>query len=147
MIERKIIVRTYDIDFANIVHNIVYLRWLEDLRSEILADVLPIDEILLSGVSPILTKTEIEYRYPVKIGDQIIGRMWVAELSRTRWTLASEIVMGEVICAAAVQSGYFADLATLRPVRVPEKLRTAWQAVTSNARKTVVTLPDGSAGR
>ena len=42
LIERPIVVRTYDIDFANIVHNIVYFRWLEDLRSEILADVLPI---------------------------------------------------------------------------------------------------------
>ena len=53
LIERPIVVRTYDIDFANIVHNIVYFRWLEDLRSEILADVLPIDEILTTGISPI----------------------------------------------------------------------------------------------
>lgn len=54
LIERPIVVRTYDIDFANIVHNIVYLRWLEDLRSEILADVLPIEQILSTGISPIL---------------------------------------------------------------------------------------------
>jgi acyl-CoA thioester hydrolase len=127
LIERPIIVRTYDIDFANIVHNIVYFRWLEDLRSEILADVLPIDKILAGGISPILTKTEIEYRWPVRIGDAAVGRMWVAELSRTRWTLAAEIVVGEQICAAARQSGYFADLKTLRPVRVPEKLREMWE--------------------
>ncbi len=25
-------VRTYDIDFAGVVSNIVYIRWLEDLR-------------------------------------------------------------------------------------------------------------------
>jgi acyl-CoA thioester hydrolase len=53
--------------------------------------------------------------------------MWVAELSRTRWTLAAEIVVGERVCAAARQSGYFADLKSLRPVRVPEKLREAWE--------------------
>lgn len=128
LIERPIVVRTYDIDFANIVHNIVYFRWLEDLRSEILADVLPIDEILTTGISPILTASAIEYKWPVRIGDAAVGRMWVAELSRTRWTLAAEIVVGDHVCAAARQSGYFANLKTLRPVRVPEKLRAAWEA-------------------
>ena len=126
-IERPIVVRTYDIDFANIVHNIVYFRWLEDLRSEILADVLPIAEILTTGISPILTASAIEYRWPVRIGDAAVGHMWVAELSRTRWTLAAEIVVGQRVCAAARQSGYFADLKTLRPVRVPERLRAAWE--------------------
>ena len=125
-IERPIVVRTYDIDFANIVHNIVYFRWLEDLRSEILADVLPIDEILTTGVSPILTAGAIEYKWPVRIGDAVVGRMWVAELGNTRWTLAAEIVVGGRVCATARQSGYFADLRTLRPVRVPERLRAAW---------------------
>ncbi len=128
LIERPIVVRTYDIDFANITHNIVYLRWLEDLRSEILSDVLPIEEIISTGISPILTRTEIDYRWPVRIGDVVIGRMWVDELSRTRWTLAAEIVVGEQVCAAARQSGYFADLNTLRPVRVPGKLRAKWDA-------------------
>ena len=128
MIERPIVVRTYDIDFANIVHNIVYFRWLEDLRSEILAGVLPIDDILRSGISPILTKSEIEYRWPVRIGDAAVGRMWVAGLSRTRWTLAAEIAAGEQLCAVAQQSGYFADLKTLRPVRVPNQLRAPYEA-------------------
>ncbi len=127
LIARPIVVRTYDIDFASIVHNIVYFRWLEDLRSEILADVLPIDEILSTGVSPILTSSAIEYKWPVRIGDAAVGRMWVAKLSRTRWTLAAEIVVGDHVCAAARQSGYFADLKTLRPVRVPERLQAAWE--------------------
>jgi acyl-CoA thioester hydrolase len=29
-------IKTYDIDFAGIVSNIVYIRWLEDLRLKIL---------------------------------------------------------------------------------------------------------------
>jgi acyl-CoA thioester hydrolase len=128
LIERPIVVRTYDIDYANIAHNIVYFRWLEDLRAEILAGVLPIDEIVATGISPILTRTEIDYRWPVRLGDAATGRMWVADLSRTRWTLAAEIVVGEQVCAAARQSGYFADLKSLRAVRVPEQLRERWQA-------------------
>lgn len=128
LIERPIVVRTYDIDFANIVHNIVYFRWLEDLRSEILVDVLPIDEILATGISPILVHSEIDYRQPVRIGDSVTGRMWVDDLSRTRWTLAAEIVVADEVCASARQSGYFADLKSLRAVRVPQRLRERWQA-------------------
>lgn len=128
LIEWPIVVRTYDVDFANIVHNIVYFRWLEDMRSEILADVLPIDEILATGVSPILTRTTIEYRLPVRIGDPVVGRMWVSSLTNTRWELAAEISAGDNLCTIARQNGYFADLKTLRPVRVPEKLKVAWNA-------------------
>ncbi len=127
LIERPIVVRTYDIDFANIVHNIVYFRWLEDLRSEILADVLPIADILSGGVSPIVTASAVEYRSPVRIGDAVVGRMWVAELGNTRWTLAAEMLVGERLCATARQSGIFVDLKTLRPVRVPDRLREAWE--------------------
>ncbi len=127
LIERPIVVRTYDIDFANIVHNIVYFRWLEDLRSEILADVLPIADILSGGVSPIVTASTIEYRSPVRLGDAVVGSMWVAELGNTRWTLAAEMLIGERLCATARQSGIFVDLKTLRPVRVPDRLREAWE--------------------
>ncbi|HSM56077.1 MAG TPA: thioesterase family protein [Candidatus Sulfomarinibacteraceae bacterium] len=120
-------VKTYDIDFANIVHNAVYIRWLEDLRQQILVDHMPIEEMLAQQISPILTRTEIDYRRPVQFGDEVSGRMWVQELGRTRWIVSGEIVSGETVAAAAVQSGYFANLETLAPVRVPQKLRQAWE--------------------
>lgn len=119
-------VRTYDIDFANIVHNRVYIRWLEDLRQQILEPYLPIAEMFAEGYSPILTRTEIDYRHPVRFGDRVFGRMWVADLSRTRWTVEAEIVVEETVAASARQSGYFADLTSLRPVRIPRELRDLW---------------------
>lgn len=119
-------VRTYDIDFVNIVHNRVYIRWLEDLRQQILEPYLPIARMFADGYSPILTHTEIDYRHPVRFGDKIIGLMWVKDLSRTRWTVEAEIVKGETVAAFALQSGYFADLDSLRPVRIPQALRSLW---------------------
>ena len=38
LITLPITVKTYDIDYAAIVHNAVYIRWLEDLRTLLLAD-------------------------------------------------------------------------------------------------------------
>ena len=83
--------------------------------------------MLADGMSPILTKSEIEYHLPVRFGDEVIGLMWVSYLSRVRWTVEAEIKVGQQVRTFARQQGYFADLETLRPVRVPALLREHWQ--------------------
>lgn len=128
LVQLPITVKTYDVDFASIVHNMVYIRWLEDLRTAVLDAVYPIAEMLADGITPILTRTEIDYRSPLRLGDVAQGRMWGRALERTRWTLAGEIVIGERVAVTAVQTGYFAGLETMRPVRVPARLRRAWEA-------------------
>jgi acyl-CoA thioester hydrolase len=127
LVELPIVVKTYDIDFANIVHNRVYIRWLEDLRQQVLTEYYPLEAMLADGVSPILTRTEIDYKWPVRFGDAVIGRMWVSDLSRVRWTVEAEITIGNQVVSSARQSGYFASLETLQPVRIPEQLRASWR--------------------
>lgn len=120
--------RTYDIDFAAIVHNMVYIRWLEDLRTELLVNAgYPIEQMLADGFTPILTKTEIAYQWPVRFGDSVTGQMWLSHLGRTKWTVQAELITGEHTAVTAAQHGYFADLKTLRPIRVPEKFHTLWE--------------------
>jgi acyl-CoA thioester hydrolase len=128
LITQPIEIKTYDIDFANIVHNMVYIRWLEDMRLYLMADVYTMADMLADGVTPVLTRTEIDYRRPLRFGDQPIGTMWVTNLSRIKWTIEAEIMVGEQQHATAKQSGYFASLETLRPIRIPPILREAWQA-------------------
>jgi acyl-CoA thioester hydrolase len=60
-VEIPLPVRTYDIDFAGIVNNIVYIRWLEDLRMEILAHHFPLDEQLKNGIAPVVVQTRMNY--------------------------------------------------------------------------------------
>lgn len=119
-------VRTYDVDFAQIVHNAVYIRWLEDLRTELLAAHYAVEEMLADGISPILTRTEIDYLWPVRLGDAVLGKMWVSDLSRIKWTVQAELWVGEQKTAASTQTGYFLDQKTLRPIRVPQKLQSIW---------------------
>lgn len=133
LVEVPIHVKTYEVDFARIVHNIVYLRWLEDLRTLILEETVPLASMLNDGVTPILTHTDIHYQWPLRLGDVATGRMWVTELHRTRWTLRGEIFIGAQVVATAEQRGYFASLETLRPVRVPEQLRRLWEAARADA--------------
>lgn len=128
LIELPIVVKTYDVDFAGIVHNMVYIRWLEDMRFEFLANYLPVEKLLVDGISPILVKTTIEYKWPVRMGDQPTGRMWISEVGRTRWAVRGQVLLDGRVAAEATQIGYFASLQTLRPIRIPEPLRRAWDA-------------------
>jgi acyl-CoA thioesterase FadM len=75
-----IVVRTYDIDFAGIVSNIVYIRWLEDLRLQLLAEYFPLDTAMQSmNIAPVLLRTEIDYKRAIRLFDAVQGRMWLAE--------------------------------------------------------------------
>jgi acyl-CoA thioester hydrolase len=118
-------VMTYDIDFAGIVSNLSYIRWLEDLRNLFAEQALSIGDALQRGIAPALMHTEIDYLAPVRFPDILAGRMWLAEHGRSKWELAAEFqsqTTGQLV-ARARQMGVFVALDTLRPVRLPEEYR------------------------
>jgi acyl-CoA thioester hydrolase len=121
--EKKLPIRTYDIDFAGIVSNIVFIRWLEDLRLELMDRAYPLAQALDDDIAPILLATQIRYRRPVMIRDSLVGRIRVKELARVRWRLAAEFAVDATICAEAEQEGLFMRLSTRRPIAIPEPLR------------------------
>lgn len=128
-------VMTYEIDFAGVVSNIVYIRWLEDLRNLLAEQVLPIGEAFKRGIAPTLMRTEIDYLAPVRFPDVVTGRMWLAERGRARWTLAAEFTSQThgAVTARARQVGVFVSLSTLQPVRLPDEFRDT-QAQPSRSR-------------
>jgi acyl-CoA thioester hydrolase len=117
-------VRTYDVDFVGIVSNIVYIRWLEDLRLQMLAEYFPLDTAMQAqGIAPLLLRTEIDYKRPVRLFDALQGRMWLAEARRARQVLAAEFTVDGRLHAAARQTTCFIDLASGRPVPTPAAIR------------------------
>ena len=120
-------VMTYDIDFAGIVSNLSYIRWLEDLRNLFAEQALSLGDAFQRGIAPALMHTEIDYLAPVRFPDTVIGRMWLAEHGRSKWELAAEFqsqATGRLV-ARARQTGVFVALGTLRPVRLPEEYQTS----------------------
>ena len=130
IVERDLPVRTYDIDFAGVVSNIVFVRWLEDLRLAMMAEAYPIVRALAEDVAPILLETRIAYERPVTIHDALKGRMWVTEMGRVKWHVAAEFVVGEAVHARAEQTGLFIRLSTRRPVAPPLPLRRMFAPAT-----------------
>ncbi len=118
-------VATYDIDFAGVLNNGVYIRWLEDLRLLFADQLLPLAEAAKRGIVPTISRMEIDYLAPVRFPDKLEGRMGLIEHGRARFVLWGEFrsqIRG-LVTARARQTGVFVHLDTLRPVPLPEEFR------------------------
>lgn len=121
--QKEITIHAYDIDAMGIVSNIVYIRWFEDLRTAFLTEYYPLEEMLKINISPILIKTEAEYKLPLTIFDKPIGKCWLTHTGGTSWTMEFEISTENQIHCIGQQSGCFFDLEKKKVTRVPKTLR------------------------
>lgn len=119
--------KTYDIDFAGHVSNIVYIRWLEDLRLLLLDTYLPLNRLMEKGIAPVVMRTTIDYKRPVKLFDKPIGKMWAGEIGNVKGILVAEFSVNTVVVATAEQIGIFVRLENGRPVAFPEELKRRFE--------------------
>lgn len=109
---------------AGIVSNIVYVRWLEDLRVELLRNYFPPGDLLRQNLMPVVVRTEINYRASLRFLDQCLGHIRVAELGRTSATMEATFQNGDGLTIAdAKQVGVFINSTTGKPVVLPDQLR------------------------
>lgn len=121
-------IQGYDIDFGGVVSNIVYVRWLEDLRLAVLDTYFPFEPQLAEGYAPAILETHIQYKRPLRILDRPVGHMWVSDLGPLRWQVTAEFLVGDQVAATAQQTGLFVQLDSWRPRRVPDELRRRYAA-------------------
>jgi acyl-CoA thioester hydrolase len=126
-VEIHLPVKTYDIDFAGIVNNIVYVRWLEDLRLEMLAHHFPLHEQLKNGIAPVIVQTKIDYKQSIRLSDAPSGRMWMKAMESLRWTVNAVIMVNGKAAALGEQVGIFVDLENNKPIRMPQSLKQKYQ--------------------
>lgn len=120
-------IQTYDIDFAGIVSNIVYIRWLEDLRIKMIEAAWPIQLQFANNVVPILAETQIRYQRSLTLQDNVRGYMWMSHLKKLKWTVSAEFCTAEQTVATATQSGCFIDLKNQKPILVPQHILNQYQ--------------------
>jgi acyl-CoA thioester hydrolase len=115
--------KTYDIDFAGHVSNIVYIRWLEDLRLSLLDTYFPLNAMMEKGIAPVVMRTTIDYKRPVRLFDKPIGKMWAGDIGNVKGILLAEFSVNSVVVATAEQIGIFVRFDSGRPVAFPDELR------------------------
>jgi len=123
LIGREIKVASYDIDFAGIVSNITYIRWLEDLRLTWLEKYFSLNIQVDSGFIPILLETHIQYHHAIRMFDKVEGMMWIGRLHSHKWKIKAEFLVKDKVMANAEQKGVFVDCVKWRPIRIPEQLK------------------------
>ena len=75
----EIQIKTYDIDIASHVNNIVYLRWIEDLRIKLFSSIYPLESLLNRGLYPVVLHTEMRYSNQIKLFDKPLGEVSISK--------------------------------------------------------------------
>ena len=130
LVEMPIRIKAYEIDAINIVSNIVYIKWFEDLRHAFLDRWHPYEDMMADKVSPVLQSTQVDYLHHLTLYDKPIGRVWSPEMKGVRWQCAFEICTGDKIHCKGIQRGFFMNPEKMRPVRVPKQLMDAYENYT-----------------
>lgn len=89
--EMSLNVNTYDIDVAGHVNNIVYLRWLEDMRNLLFSQFCPLKDLLEIGYYPMVAACEMKYKCSVKLFNRPVGKMFIKDYRRGIFYLKAEI--------------------------------------------------------
>jgi acyl-CoA thioester hydrolase len=117
-------VRTYDIDSAGHVSNIVYIRWLEDLRLELFEKHFSLQAFVQDNITLVLASTHIEYKRSIRLFDPVRAEMWIESLTNATIKLRAEFSVDGRMTTEAWHTGVFVDLKTMKPRRVPEIVQT-----------------------
>lgn len=119
----------FDTDCGGVVHNIAYLRMIETCRTR-LASLMGMDLRAMSGtqVFPVVTRTEVDYRRPAKLGDWITIRGRLDEISRARFWCAFEMSREEdgATLVTARQSLALVTMPEGKPMRLPAEWAERW---------------------
>lgn len=121
---------TYHIDIVGHVNNIIYIQWMENGRMKLLEEMgIPITDLTKKeGIVPILTDTSIKYKKPFFIHNSVKIETWISTLNNASAIMEFRFFNEkDELCATGFQKGLFIDQKTMRPARLTEKHREAFE--------------------
>ena len=117
-----------DIDELGHASNIAYVRWIQDVAvAHSTAVGLDFEAYRKLGGVFFVRRHEVDYLRPVLRGDRLQVRTWIDSAMAAKCKRATEIVneAGTVVARAMTTWGYV-EMATGRPVRIPDAVRNAF---------------------
>ena len=112
----------FDTDIGGVVHNIAYLRMIETARTRLAAKLgMQLREMASTQLYPVVVRTEIDYRKPATLGDELVITGRLDSVERVRFWCAFEIRRaGEAtVLIECRQSLALVQMPQGRPVRLP----------------------------
>ena len=114
----------FDTDCGGVVHNIAYLRMIETCRTRLAAKMgMDLREMSVSQLFPVVVRTEIDYRRPAKLGDWLLIKGSLAEMSKARFWCQFEVIRESdgALLITSRQALALVQMPEGRPVRLPNE--------------------------
>jgi YbgC/YbaW family acyl-CoA thioester hydrolase len=129
-IRTQVQVMFFDTDCGGVVSNIAYLRFIEIARTGLAEELgLALTEMSENQRYPVVVRTEIDYRRPAKLGDQLVIEGWLDRVERVRFWCGFQITRpaDKVLIAQCQQMLALIEMPEGKLLRLPqhwEKYRT-----------------------
>ncbi|MEY4483933.1 MAG: hypothetical protein RL693_1385 [Verrucomicrobiota bacterium] len=122
-IETREEVMFFDTDCGGVVHNIAYLRMIETARTRLAAKLgMQLKEMAVTQLFPVVVRTEIDYRKPAVLGDELVIRGRLESIERVRFWCAFELRRhaDDALLITCRQSLALVQMPQGKPMRLPE---------------------------
>ncbi len=116
------LVMYYDTDAGGIVHNLAYLRWVEETRTKMgYAMGLDIGTMARAGQHLVLVRHEVDYRSPAFLTDaiKVQGRVESVEKSSVWFRFEIRRAEDDTLCVCVRQRLALVQMPKGRPCRIP----------------------------
>jgi YbgC/YbaW family acyl-CoA thioester hydrolase len=126
-ISTNVQVMFFDTDCGGVVSNIAYLRFIEIARTHLTEKLgLPVVEMAEKETYPVVARTEIDYRRPARLGDQLVIEGWLDRAERARFWCAFRItrLQDNILIAECRQMLALIEMPTGKLLRLPEHWKT-----------------------
>jgi YbgC/YbaW family acyl-CoA thioester hydrolase len=123
-IRTQLQVMFFDTDCGGVVSNIAYLRFIEIARTLLAEELgLALTEMAETHRYPVVVRTEIDYRRPAKLGDQLVIEGWLDRVERVRFWCAFQITRpaDNVLIAQCRQMLALIEMPEGKLLRLPEQ--------------------------
>ena len=112
----------FDTDCGGVVHNLAYLRMIETARTRLAAKMgMKLAEMAQTQLFPVVVRTEIDYKKPAKLGDEIVihGRLDCVE--RVRFWCSFEVFRksDQALLITCRQALALVQMPQGKPMRLP----------------------------
>jgi YbgC/YbaW family acyl-CoA thioester hydrolase len=119
----------FDTDCGGVVHNLAYLRMIETCRTRLAALMgMDLRTMAETQLFPVVTRTEVDYRTPARLGDWIRIEGKLAEIEGARFWCTFEMIResDEKVLITARQALALVQMPAGKPKRLPAEWRTRW---------------------
>jgi len=133
-IETREEVMFFDTDCGGVVHNIAYLRMIETARTRLAALMgMKLREMAQTHLYPVVVRTEIDYKKPAKLGDELIIHGRLESVERVRFWCAFEMRRAEdnALLITCRQSLALVQMPEGRPARLPDDWKGKYEHLIS----------------